>query len=94
MNYSPQDREELGKQIQELLEMKIIIPSKSPHMSPAFLVENEAERRRGKKRIVVNYKAINEATIGDSHNLPNKDELLTLIRGKKMFSSLDCKSGF
>ena len=94
MKYSPQDREEFGKQIQELLDMKIIIPSKSPHMSPAFLVENEAEKRRGKKRMVVNYKAINEATIGDSHNLPNKDELLTLIRGKKMFSSLDCKSGF
>ena len=94
MKYSPQDREEFGKQIQELLDMKIIIPSKSPHMSPAFLVENEAERRRGKKRMVVNYKSINDATIGDSHNLPNKDELLTLIRGKKMFSSLDCKSGF
>lgn len=94
MKYSPQDREEFARQIHELLDMKIIIPSKSPHMSPAFLVENEAERRRGKKRMVVNYKAINDATIGDSHNLPNKDELLTLIRGKKIFSSLDCKSGF
>ena len=37
---------------------------------------------------------MNKATIGDSHNLPNKDELLTLIRGKKIFSSFDCKSGF
>lgn len=88
------DREEFGKQIQELLELKVIKPSKSPHMSPAFLVENEAERRRGKKRMVVNYKAINQATVGDSHNLPNKDELLSLIRGKKIFSSFDCKSGF
>ncbi|KAJ9562266.1 hypothetical protein OSB04_007426 [Centaurea solstitialis] len=94
MKYSPQDREEFAKQIQELLDMKIIIPSKSPHQSPAFLVEKEAEKRRGKKRMVVNYKSINDATIGDSHNLPNKDELFTLIRGKKMFSSLDCKSGF
>jgi hypothetical protein len=94
MQYSPQDREEFGKQIKELLDLKVIKPSKSPHMSPAFLVENEAEKRRGKKRMVVNYKAINTATIGDSHNLPNKDELLTLIRGKKIFSSFDCKSGF
>ena len=42
----------------------------------------------------VNYKAINRATIGDSHNLPNKDGLLTFIRGKTIFSSFDCKSGF
>ena len=94
MKYSPQDVEEFGKQIKELLAMKVIIPSKSPHRSPAFLVENEAEKRRGKKRMVVNYKAINKATIGDSHNLPNKDGLLALIRGKKIFSSFDCKSGF
>nr|GEU40147.1 retrotransposon protein, putative, Ty3-gypsy subclass [Tanacetum cinerariifolium] len=74
--------------------MKLIIQSKSPHMSPAFLVENEAEKRRGKKRMVVNYKKVNEATIGDSHNLPNMQELLTLLRGKNIFSSFDCKYRF
>ncbi|GJQ98434.1 Orf y [Tanacetum coccineum] len=94
MCYSPQDRIEFTKQIDELLNMKLIVQSKSPHMSPAFLVENEAEKRRGKKRMVVNYKKINEATIGDSHNLPNMQELLTLLRGKSIFSSFDCKSGF
>ncbi|CAA29527.1 unnamed protein product [Figwort mosaic virus] len=94
MSYSPQDREGFAKQIKELLDLGLIIPSKSQHMSPAFLVENEAERRRGKKRMVVNYKAINQATIGDSHNLPNMQELLTLLRGKSIFSSFDCKSGF
>lgn len=94
MQYNPEDRIEFSKQIKELLDLKIIIPSKSPHQSPAFLVENEAERRRGKKRMVVNYKKINDATIGDSHNLPNKDELFTLIRGKTIYSSFDCKSGF
>nr|GFB08956.1 TPA: orf y [Tanacetum cinerariifolium] len=94
MCYSPQDRIEFTRQINELLAMKLIIQSKSPHMSPAFLVENEAEKRRGKKRMVVNYKKINEATIGDSHNLPNMKELLTLLRGKSIFSSFDCKSRF
>lgn len=94
MKYSPMDREDFEKQIQELLDLKVIRPSKSPHQAPAFLVNNEAEKRRGKKRMVVNYKAMNNATIGDAYNLPNKDELLTLIRGKKIFSSFDCKSGF
>lgn len=63
-------------------------------MSPAFLVENAAEKRRGKKRMVINYKKVNSETIGDSHNLPNMRELMTLIRGMKIFSSFDCKSGF
>ncbi|KAL7615228.1 hypothetical protein Lser_V15G09483 [Lactuca serriola] len=94
MVYSLQDREEFSKQIKELLDMRLIIESKSPHMSPAFLVNKEAEKRRGKKRMVVNYKAINDATIGDSHNLPNMHELLTLLRGKNIYSSFDCKSGF
>lgn len=94
MQYCPEDRKEFAIQIKELLELKIIVPSKSPHRSPAFLVENEAEKRRGKKRMVVNYKKLNEVTKGDSHNLPNKDELLTLIRGKTIYSSFDCKSGF
>nr|WNO44364.1 Polymerase polyprotein [Dahlia mosaic virus] len=94
MVYSPQDRKEFEIQIKELLNLKVIIPSKSQHMSPAFLVEKEAEKRRGKKRMVVNYKKLNEVTIGDSHNLPNMQELITLLRGKSIFSSFDCKSGF
>nr|KAJ0188041.1 hypothetical protein LSAT_V11C900505820 [Lactuca sativa] len=46
--YSLQDREEFSKQIKELLDMRLIIESKFPHMSPAFLVNKEAEKRRGK----------------------------------------------
>ena len=36
MMYSPDDRKEFEKQIKELLDMKLIIPSKSPHSSPTF----------------------------------------------------------
>lgn len=63
-------------------------------MLSVFLVENEAERRRGKKRMVVNYKVMNLVIIGDFYNLSNKDEFLIFIRGKILFSSFDCKSGF
>lgn len=63
MVYSPQDRQEFTKQISELLELKLIEASNPPFMSPAFLVENEAERRRGQKRMVINYKKVNDLTI-------------------------------
>ena len=44
--------------------------------------------------MVINYKALNKETIDDGYFLPKKEEPLTLIRGNKYFSGLDCKSGF
>ena len=94
MSYSPMDTQEFAKQIQELVDLKVIIPSKSPHSSPAFLVEKHSEIKRGKKRMVVNYKELNKHTVDDGYFLPNKETLLAQLRGKKYFSILDCKSGF
>ncbi|KAL2455747.1 Peptidase A3A domain-containing protein [Abeliophyllum distichum] len=42
--YSPTDREEFSIQIKELLDLKVIEPSKSPYSSPAFMVRKEAEK--------------------------------------------------
>ncbi|KAG6742032.1 hypothetical protein POTOM_055316 [Populus tomentosa] len=94
MQYTAPDRDEFAKQIQELLDANLIEPSKSPHFSPAFLVNKHSEQKRGKRRMVINYKKLNDHTIGDGYLLPRKDELLDQIRGKKLFSSFDCKSGF
>ena len=49
--------------IRELLDLKLIRPSKSPHSSPAFMVRNRNEINRGKARMVVNYKQLNDNTI-------------------------------
>ncbi len=94
MHYTPDDRNEFKVQIKELLDLKVIRPSKSPHSSPAFMVEKEAEKRRGKKRMVINYKALNKETLDDGYFLPKKEELFNMIRGKTWFSTFDCKSGF
>ena len=94
MQYTKEDREEFSKQIKELLDAKLIQPSKSPHFSPSFLVNKHSEQKRGKRRMVINYKKLNDHTIGDGYLLPRKDELLDQVRGKKVFSSFDCKSGF
>ena len=94
MTYSPGDRQIFNDQIKELLDMQVIRPSKSPHSSPAFLVENHSEIKRGKKRMVVNYKQVNKHTISDGYYLPKKEDLFRKIRGKTVYSSFDCKSGF
>lgn len=92
--YTPDNAIEINKQIQELLDLKVIKKSRSPHSSPCFLVNNHNEIKRGKKRLVINYKALNNATIDDGYLLPNKDSILSAIRGKSHFTGLDCKSGF
>lgn len=94
MAYTPTDREELSNQVKELLQLKVIRPSKSPHSSPCFLVRNHSEIKRGKARMVINYKSLNDNTIDDGYYLPNKETIIASLRGKTYFSGLDCKSGF
>lgn len=56
MLYSPEDIKEFSIQIKELLNKNLIRPSKDSYPSPAFMVMNEAEKRRNKARMVINYK--------------------------------------
>ena len=94
MRYNPEDQKEFQIQIKELLDSKLIRPSHSPHSSPAFLVRKHAEIARGKARMVINYKKLNENTIFDGYFLPHKESLINWTRNKKIFSKFDCKSGF
>lgn len=85
MRYSPQDRTEFETQLQELSTLNLIRPSQSPHSSPAFMVRNHAEQKRGKARMVVNYKQLNQYTKFDGYFLPHKETLINLTRGKQRF---------
>ena len=78
-DYTPLDVEEFGKQIKELLDLKVIRKSSSRHRSTAFLVRNHAEIKRGKARMVINYKRLNDNTHIDSYDIPSKDMLINCI---------------
>lgn len=43
---------------------------------------------------MIDYRALNEVTIGDASPLPNIEEILEQLGGAKYFSTLDCVSGF
>ena len=53
--------------------MNLIRESKSPHSSPAFMVRKHSEIKRGKTRIVINYKEVNKNTKFDGYYIPNKE---------------------
>nr|QCH00491.1 polymerase polyprotein [Soybean chlorotic mottle virus] len=92
--YTIRDVQEFKEECEDLLKKGLIQESQSPHSAPAFYVENHNEIKRGKRRMVINYKKMNEATIGDSYKLPRKDFILEKIKGSLWFSSLDAKSGY
>jgi len=58
------------------------------------MVNNRSEQKRGKPRMVINYKRLNEVTVFDGYFLPNKEVLINKTLSKKWFSKFDCKSGF
>ena len=94
MIYTRQDIDEFDIQTQELLDKKLIEETTIPHSSPTFMVRNHAELKRGKARMVINYKILNEQLEFNGYFIPRKDVLISLTKGSKYFSKFDCKSGF
>ena len=58
------------------------------------MVTNHSEIVRGKARMIINYKRLNDNTGTDGYKLPDKTELINTIQGKTVFSKFDCKSGY
>ena len=41
--------------------------------------------------MVIDYRRLNDDTVDDAYDIPDKTELLNIIQGSKMFSKFDCK---
>jgi hypothetical protein len=81
---------ELKKQIEELLEKGFIRPSSSPWGSPVLFVNKKA----GSRRMCVDYRSLNEVTIKNKYPLPRIEDLFDQMRGAKVFSKIDLRSGY
>ena len=91
---SPSEVQFCDAEILELLKKGLIEPSKSPWACRAFVVNKHAEQKRGKPRLVVNYKPQNAVLQKVRYPLPNKASLLHRINGCTIFSKFDMKSVF
>jgi hypothetical protein len=81
---------ELKKQIEELLEKGFIRPSLSPWGAPVLFVN----KKDGSRRMCVDYRSLNEVTIKNKYPLPRIEDLFDQIRGAKIFSKIDLRSGY
>lgn len=89
------------KHIDALLELKVIRPSTSKHRTTAFIVHSGTTvdpetglEKKGKERLVFNYKRLNDNTEKDQYSLPGINTILKKIGHSKIYSKFDLKSGF
>jgi hypothetical protein len=82
--------QELKAQIKELMGKGFIRASSSPSGAPVIFVG----KKDGAQRMCVDYRSLYDVTIKNKYPLPRIEDLFDQIRGGKVFSKIDLRSGY
>ena len=86
---------EVSNQVTKLLRDGIIEESVSPWNSPILVIPKKLDASgQPKFRLVVDYRQLNEKTIGNAYPLPDITEILDQLGQAKYFSCLDLAMGY
>ena len=83
-------KEEIRKQVEDMLNKGVIEPSTSPFAAPVVMVP----KKDTSLRFAIDYRRLNAATIKSVYHLPLITDILDEVSGKKIFSSFDFASGY
>jgi hypothetical protein len=84
------DNNKIRRHIQELLQKGNIRPNSSPCVTLIVLVQ----KKDGTWKLCIDYKSLNKITIKNNYPIPRIDCLLEQLKGEKLFSNIDLKSGY
>jgi hypothetical protein len=87
---STPELKELQMQLEELLKKGYIRPSVSPWGAPILFVK----KKDGTLRLCIDFRQLNKSTIKNKYPLPRIDDLFDQLRGEKIFSKIDLRSGY
>jgi hypothetical protein len=88
---SVEELKELKKQLTELQEAGYIRPSSSPWGAPVLFIQ----KKDGSQRMCVDYRSLNDdVTIKNKYPLPHIKDLFDQMRGVRLFSKIDLRSGY
>ena len=81
------------EEVAGLQECGIIRETISPWGFPSLIVHRMVHEE-DKRRLVVDFRALNERTISDAYPMPDCDFVLSLLQRARYYATLDLKSGF
>ena len=87
---SPEGKQEIDRQVNNMLERGIIQESVSAWSSPVVLVK----KKDGSMRFCVDYRKLNKVTKKDRFPLPLIADTLDSLNGTSVYSTLDMKAGY
>lgn len=88
--YSPQHKDEIERQVRELLTAGLNVHSTSSFASPVLLVL----KKDGSWRFCVDYRKLNAVTVKNRFPMPLIDEIQDGLAGTQYFTKLDMRSGY
>src|SRR4051812_10147227 len=87
---APVERDELQRQLAELMKLGFIRRSMSPWAAPALF----AKKKDGTLRLCINYRKLNAVTVKNKYPMPRIDDLFDQLKGARCFSKIDLRTGY
>lgn len=87
---SPEKKNIITEQVDEMLSLNVISPCESPWSSPVLVVG----KKDGKPRFCLDSRRLNSVTKKDAYSLPYVSEILDNLKNAKYLSSIDLSKAF